>query len=127
MRRRQPHDPGLREIHFGAWENRSFAEIDAEEPDAIAAFWQAPGPSCATGGESWDMLAARVSAAADRLAAMGGEVIVVAHFGAILTQLQRARGMTAAEIFAQKIDNLSVTSLRRTGTGWEEGCANHCP
>ncbi len=126
-RLRLPHDPDLREIHFGAWENRAFAEIDADEPEAIAAFWQAPGASCATGGESWDMLSARVSAAADRLAGLGGEVIVVAHFGAILTQLQRARGLPAAEIFAQKVDNLSVTRLHWTGAGWQEGCANHCP
>lgn len=42
-RRRLPDDPALREIHFGAWEDRSFDAVSAAEPDAIAAFWQAPG------------------------------------------------------------------------------------
>ncbi|WP_138468267.1 histidine phosphatase family protein [Poseidonocella sp. HB161398] len=126
-RQRLPHEPDLREIHFGAWENRSFAEIEAEEPEAIAAFWQRPGPSHATGGECWDALSARVSAAADRLAALGGEIIVVAHFGAILTQIERARGIAAPEVFAQKIEPLSVTSLHLGASGWEELSANHQP
>nr|WP_226898185.1 histidine phosphatase family protein [Mangrovicoccus algicola] len=126
-RARLPDDPDLREFHFGAWEGSRFAEIEARDPEAIAAFWQRPGPSRATGGESWDMLAARVSAAADRLAALGGQVIVVAHFGPILTQLRRARQVPVPEILAQHVEPLSVTRLRRDGAGWREETANHRP
>ena len=39
------------------------------------------------------------------------EVIVVAHFGAIIAAIQRAGAMTALEAFSHKIDNLSVTCL----------------
>lgn len=124
-RSRLPHDHMLREIHFGAWEDRSFDDVSASDPDAIAAFWQAPGASRATDGEAWDDLSARVSAAADGLRDLGGAVIVVAHFGAILTQLQRARGLGPLDIFAQKIDPLSVTSLCWQNGRWQELCANH--
>lgn len=124
---RLPHDPTLRELHFGAWEDRSFDDVSAAEPETIAAFWQEPGQNRATGGESWDELADRVSEAANRLIPLGKEIIVVAHFGAILTQLQRARLVPTTEIFGQTIEPLSVTSLRWHGDRWEELCANHCP
>lgn len=108
-RRRLPHDPRLREIDFGAWEMRAAAEI--EDQPAIRAFWDDPGARAAPGGESWDALAARVSAGADALRHLP-EVIVVAHFGAILTQVQRGLGIGALEAFGHRIDPLSTTTLR---------------
>ena len=39
-RRRLAHDPGLREMNFGAWEMRLHAELEAESPDLIRAFWE---------------------------------------------------------------------------------------
>lgn len=126
-RPRLPHDASLREIHFGAWEDRRFDDISATDPDGIKAFWEQPGPTRAPGGEGWDDLTNRVNTVADRLAAQGGEYIVVAHFGAILTQIQRARGQSTTEVFAQTVDPLSVTRLRWLGGRWIEEVANHCP
>jgi broad specificity phosphatase PhoE len=111
LRRRLPHDPDLREMHFGAWEMRGFAEIEAEDPVRIRAFWDSPGDVCPPGGESWNALCARVWGALDRLSALAPDVIVVAHFGPIVAALQRAEGLTAEAAFGHRIDNLSVTSL----------------
>ena len=58
-RPRLPHDPALREIHFGQWEMRGFAEVEAEEPALIRAYWDSPGDTCPPGGESWNDLATR--------------------------------------------------------------------
>lgn len=124
-RPRLPHDPDLRELHFGAWEDRSFAEIDAETPDLIRAFWETPGAVRAPGGEGWHDLSARVSRAADRLVGRAPDVIVVAHFGAILSQIERATGQTTTEVFARTIDNLSVTRLDCAGGRWRTGPVNH--
>lgn len=110
-RPRLPHDPALREIHFGQWETRTFAEIDTETPDLIRTFWEEPGDSRPPGGESWNELTARSWAALDRLQGQVPDLIVVAHFGPILAALQRAGGLTATQVFAHKIDNLSVTCL----------------
>lgn len=110
-RPRLPHDPALREIHFGEWERRTFAEIDAEAPALIRAFWEEPGNSRPPGGESWNELTTRTWAALDRLRGTAPDLIVVAHFGPILAALQRAGGMTATQVFAHRIDNLSVTCL----------------
>ena len=128
-RERQPNDPALREIHFGNWEMRGFAEIEAETPDYIRAFWATPGDVRPPGGESWNALAARVTTATDRLLAnhRGRDIIVTAHFGAILAALQRAEGLAPEAVFAHRIDNLSVTSLSHDDTGWRTHAVNHLP
>lgn len=124
-RPRLPDDPALREIHFGAWEMRGFAEVQAEAPDHIRAFWEAPGTIRPPGGESWNDVVARVAAALARLPA--GDAIVVCHFGAILAALQTHLGLTATQAFGHKIDPLSVTRLAPQGTRWLAPAINHLP
>jgi broad specificity phosphatase PhoE len=128
-RHRLPHDPTLREIHFGDWELKSFAEIEANDPDRIRAYWETPGDVRPPNGESWNEVATRVDGAIDRLitAHQGAKLIVVVHFGVILTQIQRAEQLTADEAFAHRIDNLSVTSIKITNDGWITHPINHIP
>lgn len=110
-RPRLPHDPALREMHFGSWEMRGFAEVEAEDPARIRAFWESPGDISPPGGESWNDLCSRVWGALDRLKGDAPDIIVVAHFGPIVAALQRAEGLAPEAAFAHRIDNLSVTSL----------------
>ncbi|MGQ0611438.1 MAG: histidine phosphatase family protein [Paracoccaceae bacterium] len=124
-RPRLPHDADLREIHFGAWEMRGFAEIEAESPDHIRAFWDDPGDVRPPGGESWNQLCARVAAALDRLSHLP-EVIVVAHFGPILAAIQMAGRLSAKDAFAHRIDNLSVSTIT-LGAAPGVLCVNHLP
>ena len=95
-RMRLPHDPDLREIHFGAWEMQRFDTV--ADPAHLRAFWDSPGDLAAPGGESWNAVSRRVGAAVNRLHAAhpDRDIVVVAHFGAILTQVQRALGLSAA-------------------------------
>jgi broad specificity phosphatase PhoE len=95
----------------------------------LRAFWEQPGDIRAPGGESWHEVSARVSRAAERLRAAhpGRDIVAVAHMGAILTQVQAALGITAYEAFAHRIDNLSVTELHWSGTGWQARAINHHP
>ena len=110
-RSRLPHDPDFREMHFGRWETRPFAEIEAETPDHIRAFWETPGDIRAPGGESWNDLSTRTLAALARLHGTAPDIIVVAHFGPIVAALQRAERLSPEAAFAHRIDNLSVTTL----------------
>lgn len=123
QRPRLPHDPDLREIHFGDWELQHFTEV--ADQDLIRRYWEEPGSVTPPNGESWDTIRARVNLAVDRL--MGPKhVIVVAHFGVILTQVQRALAIGGYEAFSHKIDNLSVTEITFDGT-WGAGRINHIP
>jgi len=127
-RKRLPHDANLREMHFGDWENRTFKEVSQDAPEHTRAFYEQPGHIAPPSGESWNDLSARVSTAVDvYLAKAHQELIIVCHFGVILSQLQRATGHSAYDTFAQKIDNLSVTELIIEKGIWRAGAINHCP
>ena len=57
----------------------------------------------------------------------GRHIIAVAHFGVILTQVQRALGVSAYQAVSHKIDNLSVTRLCWDGAKWQADAINHIP
>ncbi|MEM1233802.1 MAG: histidine phosphatase family protein [Pseudomonadota bacterium] len=115
-RPRLPDHPGLREIDFGAWDGLTWEEIAQRWPDLSRRFWEEPGDIRAPDGESWNMASARVENARREICTKHpSDLIFVVHFGAILTQVQRAAGCSAYEVLAQKIDNLSVTCIPETG------------
>ncbi len=128
-RRRLPHHSDLREINFGTWELRAFREIEAEDPELAFAYWDNPGDVRPPEGESWNEVRTRVDRAIDALIAehTGLDLIIVAHFGVILTQVQRALGVTAQDAFSHRIDNLSVTDVTYHGDSWSVGRINHLP
>lgn len=128
-RERLAHDADLRELHFGEWDGKHWTDVAASHPELSRAYWEDPGDHCPPGGESWNTAAARVTGAVERLLAAhrGRDVVIVAHFGAILTQLQRARGCPGIEVLAQPVDNLSVTRLDHGGSGWRVDAVNHRP
>lgn len=127
---RLPHETGLREINFGIWDGMHFSAVANRDPELSRAFWDDPGDISAPDGESWNQTAARVDAVVDRLSAThaGQHIIAVAHFGVILTQVQRALGVSAYEAMAHKIDNVSISTLHRQGEErWDVACINHLP
>ncbi|MCI2399389.1 histidine phosphatase family protein [Aliiroseovarius subalbicans] len=125
-RPRLPDDPDLREMHFGDWELMSFPEIEARDPELSRAYWENPGDVRPPNGESWHETQTRVSRAVARLSRYD-EVIIVAHFGVILTQLALALRRTPADILAQRIDNLSVTRIELGPTDTHVPEINHIP
>lgn len=126
-RERLPHQDALREIHFGAWEMLTHSQIP--EQALARQFWEQPGEIAPPDGESWNQVSTRVNAAVDTLitAHPGQDIVVVAHFGVILTQVQRALGISPYQAFGHKIDNLSVTELRLSNGQWQAGVINHLP
>jgi alpha-ribazole phosphatase len=112
-RPRLPDMPDLRELHFGDWDGLHFSEVAARDPDLSRAYWETPGDIAPPNGESWNAASARIEAAVQRLAAAhpGRAVVVVAHFGTILTQVARALGQPPAAALAQRIDPLSLTEI----------------
>jgi alpha-ribazole phosphatase len=87
-------DPNLREIDFGQWETRTFAEAAAQNPSLIDR-WTAFGPDFAfPGGESVSGFLRRVQTAADRLIhAEAQTVLAVTHGGVIRTMICHLLGL----------------------------------
>ncbi len=128
-RLRLPHDAALREFDFGAWDGLEFDAVTARDPVLSRRYWEEPGDTAAPGGESWDAAAARIDAAVDRLLDLcsAPDLIIVAHFGMILTQIRRALDCTAKEVLSHRIDPLSVTRIDTGAERWQVGPINHLP
>lgn len=126
---RLPHSKAIREFDFGAWDGLHFEQVAARDPDLSRQYWEQPGDIRAPDGESWNDAALRINAFVDEINKRhaGRDIIAVAHFGAILTQVQRARNVSAYQALSQKIDNLSVTELHFDGQSWTSGLVNQLP
>ena len=74
----------LRETNFGAWEGLTSTEVEARWPGELGR-WRASGGPVSHGGETREQVAARVVAAAQRIAAAhpDEQVLVVSHGGAL--------------------------------------------
>jgi 2,3-bisphosphoglycerate-dependent phosphoglycerate mutase len=105
-------DEGLRERGFGAFEGRTFAEIEQEWPDQ-AARWRQRDPSFAPeGGESLLQFRERVLSTIATLAALHpGEQIVVASHGGVMDVLYRAA--TGQDLQAPRTWQLGNAAINR--------------
>ena len=104
---------GLRERHFGAFQGRTFAEIEVELPEH-AWHWRKRTPDWTPpeGGESLIDLRERFVATVDELAARhpGQQIVMVAH-GGVLDILYRAA--TRLELQAPRTWALTNTAVNR--------------
>lgn len=128
-RHRLPDLRDLREMDFGIWDGMDWRDVAARDPDLSRRFWEEPGDLRAPDGESWNDVSARVARVVDdmTLRFAGRDIVLVAHMGVIMTQIQRASGSTAYQALGHRIDNLSVTRMVRDGIGWTLGAVNHLP
>jgi len=117
---RLPHEPDLRELNFGDWELKTFKEIDKIDHDRVLAFYEHPGETKAPNGESWNYFCARVNAVVDRLLTShpNAPLVIVCHFGVVMSQIQRAEGKGAKHAMRHQIDNLSLTHLSNDQRIW---------
>lgn len=91
-------DPRLKEMHFGAWEGRSAAELMETDAETLGRFWADPAHNPPPGGEPLAQFQARVLDAwydilADR---PGRSVLVVTHGGVIRMLLCHVQGVPLA-------------------------------
>jgi broad specificity phosphatase PhoE len=126
-RTRLPANQHLRELHFGSWDGAHFSEVSEKHPVLSRTYWETPGDATPPGGESWDEAAHRVHTTMQHITRQnpGRDIIAVAHFGVILTQVQIALGIAASKVLAHKIDNLSVTKISWGPDGAKVHAINH--
>lgn len=78
-------DEQIKEMHFGTWEGRTAAELNAADPDALARFWDDPDGHPPPHGESLSHFQARVLAAWNNIIHHYPEqkILLVTHAGVI--------------------------------------------
>ncbi|WP_420395827.1 histidine phosphatase family protein [Nioella sp.] len=128
-RQRLPNVPDMREFDFGDWDGLHFTQVSERDPVLSRRYWEEPGDVAPPNGESWNAAAARVAPFVDRMNRDHPEahIVAVAHFGIIMTQIERASGLSAYEVLGHRIDNLSVTRLVHEGGLWRVETINHRP
>ena len=80
------------ETDCGDWTDRSFTEVDAEDPEGFAAFVRADPHFRFPGGESFAEQQARVAAGLADVRAAGEPALVVCHRGVIRLALATVHG-----------------------------------
>ena len=104
---------GLRERHFGAFQGRTFAEIETELPEH-AQHWRKRTPDWTPpdGGESLVVLRERIVKTVNELAAQHpGQLMVMVVHGGVLDILYRAA--TRLELQAPRTWQLTNTAVNR--------------
>lgn len=108
-------DARLREMDFGAWDGRAWAEIEAADGARLGAWMADWAAAPAPGGEAFPDVAARTAAwLADLRAgpAPAAPVLVVAHSGSIRALLCEAMGWPLAQAFRVRVEYARATAVR---------------
>ncbi|MEV7395997.1 bifunctional RNase H/acid phosphatase [Aeromicrobium sp. NPDC092404] len=111
-------EAGLAEAAFGEWDGSSFAEIMQRWPAELDA-WLASTAVAPPGGETFDAVYERVSAACDRLleSHAGQTVVAVSHVTPIKMLVRRALDAPMQVIYKIELSPASLTTIQWFGDG----------
>jgi broad specificity phosphatase PhoE len=121
----------LREIHRGSWQGRRVDELRATDADLLAAFYADPWTFRAHGGESDELLLARVwrviegalrgqEAHADEPATL----VLTVHYNVIRVVAAHLLGIRPDRSFAFRIDPARAALFEDSPLGWKLHAAN---
>jgi broad specificity phosphatase PhoE len=116
-------DARLREMDFGEWDGRTWAELEAADGARLTGWMGDWVNERAPGGESFTDVAARAAAWA---AEMPGEgtAVAVAHAGSIRALLCHLLGLPLEAAFRVRVDHARVSAVRLGSMGAELLFAN---
>jgi alpha-ribazole phosphatase len=111
-------DARLRELHFGAWEGLTYAEVQQTDPAALAA-WQENARAALPGGESMAELVQRLQAFLRDLAGRPETtILLVAHRGALRVLLCLLLDVPVERHWEFRLDVASLSEV-----AWLDGTA----
>jgi broad specificity phosphatase PhoE len=110
-------EPLLADQDHGSWAGKSFEDVQADQPEGIAA-WLTDPNAAPHGGESLAAVAHRASGLMDRLIAERGHTIALTHASVIRTAILHVLGAPLAASWKIDIEPLSITDFRSDGRRW---------
>lgn len=104
----------FQELHFGAWEGRTAAEVYASDPQVLARFWNDPVAWPIPQAEPVEQFAARITHAWEELLTRyrGQHVLLVAHGGVIRMVLRHILEMPVRCIWRIEVPFAAVSRIR---------------
>ncbi|TPJ74722.1 histidine phosphatase family protein [Mesorhizobium sp. B2-6-2] len=110
-------EPLLAEQDFARWAGKSFEEVQAGDPEGMAA-WFADADAAPHGGESLAAVARRGAALMERLAGESGHTVAVTHAVPIRAAMAHVLGAPLSSVWKIDIEPLSLTEFRGDGRRW---------
>ncbi len=110
-------EPRLREMHFGEWEDRTWAEIEAQDPARLQSWMTNWVSERAPGGESFTDVVARVRNWLASVPTNGSRQIVVAHAGAIRAAAVVLLDLPPERAFGLQVDHAHVSTFSLSPDG----------
>lgn len=107
-------DSRLKEMHFGAWEGRTAADLMRTDADALSRFWNEPQHNTPPGGEPLAQFRLRVLEVwNDILAAHAGQrVLIVTHGGVIRMLLCHALQRPLSALLTFEVGTATLHRIR---------------
>lgn len=107
-------EPRLQELHFGAWEGRSAAQLMETDAEALGQFWADPYAFTPPDGEPVRDFRVRVFAAlADLQQRWAGErILLVSHGGVMRLLLAAARGLPRQQLLQVQVGHGALFPLK---------------
>lgn len=112
-------EPRFMEVQFGAWEGKTAAQLQAEDPGVVERFKRDPLQLRPAGAERLEDFLIRVRAAwNDLLAAQAGkQVLLVCHAGVIRMVLAHALNLPLASTYRIDVPSAGLTRIKVQGVG----------
>jgi broad specificity phosphatase PhoE len=110
-------EPTLRDCDYGKWTGRSFDEVRAQEPEALADWIKDPSVA-PHGGESIVAMIARVSTWLDTQLTIPGVILAITHASVIRAAVVCALEAEPRSFWHIDIAPLSLTQLSGNGGRW---------
>ncbi|MEA4856000.1 MAG: histidine phosphatase family protein [Solidesulfovibrio sp.] len=120
-------EPRLREINLGQWEGLTVEEVKERFPGDYERRGQDLAHCRPRDGEGFADVQARAVAAVRELAALDGNVLVVAHGGVNRVLLCHALGLDVSHIFRLGQDYCRLNILAIDGEHWRVDAVNCAP
>lgn len=113
-------DPLLRELNFGAWEGRTFSDVNAEDPDAMKRFYNDPERVDIPNSEPFPNFQRRVAGRVREIVVQqrGKRVVIVSHGASIRILLADILGMPIRSIWHVSQLNTAVNKIRFEDDGF---------
>lgn len=109
----------LQELHFGAWEGRSAAQLMETDAEGLGLFWADPYGFTPPAGEPVSEFSERVLGAVARLHQTypGERVLLVSHGGVMRLLLAQARGLPREQLLSVEVGHGALFSLQVAADG----------
>ena len=110
----------LRELNFGAWEGRTFSDVNAEDPDAMKRFYNDPERVDIPNSEPFPNFQRRVAGRVREIVVQqrGKRVVIVSHGASIRILFADILGMPIRSIWHVSQLNTAVNKIRFEDDGF---------